>query len=140
MLFHRSGNESKPQVKTIESFETVTLRLSGMRGSTVYRIQCEGEESVIGQYTVRYAEGSDTLVPEYEKRVPTEEVLETFARCGVAKWDGFNGKHPRGVLDGLMFRFEAVVNGGITLNANGSQNFPKGFREFRDYLYGVLRG
>ena len=56
----------------------------------------------------------------------------------IRKWDGFHGKHPRGVLDGDMFSFEAVINDGETIHADGSANFPKRFREFCRAVYQLL--
>ena len=55
-------------------------------------------------------------------------------------WDSFHGKHPKGVLDGTMFRFEATVNSGRIIKADGSQNFPSGYRDFESGLYKILQG
>ena len=38
-----------------------------------------------------------------------------------------------------MFSLKAEING-ERIYASGSQNFPKGFREFRDGLYNILNG
>ena len=37
-----------------------------------------------------------------------------------------------------MFSFTATVNGGRRLNADGSNNFPKHYRDFTDVLYRML--
>ncbi|MBO4411374.1 MAG: hypothetical protein J5794_04230 [Lachnospiraceae bacterium] len=42
------------------------------------------------------------------------------------------------MLDGIMFRLEAFVNGGRRIFADGSQNFPKHYRELTDWLYQTL--
>ena len=54
-------------------------------------------------------------------------------------WDGFRGEHPKGVLDGTMFRMEATVNGGRRIRADGSQNFPKGYRELDAGIDEILK-
>ena len=33
-------------------------------------------------------------------------------------------------MDGIMFDFTATVNGGQTIHADGSANYPKGYNEF----------
>ena len=50
--------------------------------------------------------------------------------CSVIRWDGFHGEHPKNVKDGIMFDFTATVNGGQTIYADGSANYPKGYNEF----------
>lgn len=45
----------------------------------------------------------------------------------VAKWDGFAGKNPPGVLDGESGSFDAVLSDGSKINAYGSNNFPSHF-------------
>ena len=50
--------------------------------------------------------------------------------CDVPHWNGFHGAHPKNVQDGIMFSFEASVNGGQVVSADGSANFPKGYHEF----------
>jgi len=53
-------------------------------------------------------------------------------------WNGFEGKHPFGVKDGEMLSFRAVVNDGKIIKANGSENFPKNFNEFRKEINRIL--
>ena len=66
-------------------------------------------------------------------------MLELLNQFPVMKWNGFHGKHPRGVLDGEMFSFQATVNDGVTIRAEGSANFPKGFQEFRRAVHLLLQ-
>ena len=54
------------------------------------------------------------------------------------KWNGFHGKHPRNVRDGEMFTFAAVVNEGEKISADGSENFPKNYRELKERLHVLL--
>ena len=121
------------------SFGTLTLSISGMRASVEYEMINKGSEAEVSYY-IRYLaeEGTERRL---EKRAycSVEAALELLGDCGVPSWNGFHGKHPRGVLDGEMFRLEAVIDG-ERVCADGSQNFPKGFRELREGLYRILNG
>ena len=59
-----------------------------------------------------------------------QTMIELMNTCGILSWDGFHGKHPKNVSDGIMFDFTANVSGGQTIHADGSANFPKGYHEF----------
>ncbi|MBQ6552186.1 MAG: hypothetical protein IJL83_00995 [Clostridia bacterium] len=124
--------------KKAASFETLTLSISGMRAQVEYEIKNLGAEAEISMYTCRYC-APDGMERRLEKRVTCsiEEALDMLNDCGVPSWNGFSGKHPRGVLDGEMFRLEAVMDG-ERVHADGSQNFPNGFSELRGWLYKTL--
>ena len=124
----------------IKSFETVTLHTSGMRHVTDYEIVMNGDEAEVSQYAVGYRDGEK--VRQLEKRAvcDRETVLQLLNGCCVLSWNGFHGRHPRGVRDGTMFTFRATVNGGEKISADGSQNFPKHFRDFTKGLYEILNG
>ena len=130
--------KKKPVAKA-ESFGKLTLSISGMRVTEEYEIINKDDCAEFSHY-VHYC-ASEGMERRLEKRAerPVEEALELLNACGVSGWDGFCGKHPRGVLDGEMFTLEAVINGG-RVYASGSQNFPRGVREFRGALYGILNG
>ena len=118
--------------KTIISYESIYMRISGMRLTQEYEILHKDSGSEISDYWMRCA-SSGGMERELQRRVfcSDSQMLELLNQCDILKWDGFHGKHPRGVLDGEMFSFEATVNGGETIRADGSANFPKNFREFR---------
>ena len=124
--------------RTVTSFQTLTLTLSGMRGAEEYEIICRGAESEISRYTRIYSGGSDER--RLEKRVtqPTSDLLTLFNDCGMMGWNGFHGRNPKGVLDGWMFRFTAEVNDGEVIRADGSNNFPRHFHEFRTAVSEML--
>lgn len=130
----------KPK-KKLASIGVITLRESGMRFCHEYEITCEGGEAVVVLYGIRFGSGGekDSRVPEARARCSAEEMIALLDRCGFMEWDGFNGPHPRGVLDGIMFSLEAEVNGGDTVRASGSQNFPRHYRDFRDEISRMLR-
>ena len=125
--------------KRIQSFETVTLRESGMRAVTDYEVVCRGEESEVSEYSVGFKEGKDVKALRERAVCKTEEFLNILNSCRIMSWDGFFGKHPRNVRDGTMFTFKALVNGGEEVTAHGSQNFPRHYHEFTDALDGILR-
>ena len=125
----------------IESFEIVTLRLSGIRFTVEYEIVMKGKEAEITEYEIRYGKDKDK-----DKRVPVrktvcsaDKVLKLLNDCELANWDGFVGNHPKNVKDGIMFSLNATVNGSRKISAHGSENFPKHFRELRDGLNNLLK-
>ena len=81
---------------------------------------------------------SDELVLESSVPCDAQTMIELMNTCGILRWNGFHGKHPKNVSDGIMFRFEATVNGGQGIFADGSENFPKGYREFVRALDSML--
>ena len=122
----------------IRFFETINLRISGMRVTQEYEILCRGGETEILLYQIFYANGKDERRLEKSAVVKTEEMLETLNSCGFSGWNGFKGEHPKNVSDGDMFRLEAVINDGEKIYAEGSANFPKGYREFVKKLNKLL--
>ena len=123
----------------IDSFEIVTLHLSGMRFTTEYEIVMKDGQAEVSEYTILYGNQEDRRRLDRRVLCGIETALKLLNDCKVLSWDGFSGPHPRGVLDGIMFRFSAVVNGGKNISAQGSQNFPRHFHDFRDGLYQILR-
>ena len=121
-----------------ESFEIITLHESGMRFTSEYEIVNKDGKAEVTQYQIRYSEGKDERVVDKQAVCETDEMLKLLNDCGITSWDGFHGKHPRGVKDGIMFRFKATVNGNTEIYADGSQNFPKHYRDFTDGLYKIL--
>lgn len=122
----------------IRSFETINLRISGMRVTQEYEILCRGGETEILLYQIFYANGKDERRLEKSAVVKTEEMLETLNSCGFSGWNGFKGEHPKNVSDGDMFRLEAVINDSEKIYAEGSANFPKGYSEFVKKLNKLL--
>ena len=122
----------------IASFEIVTLHESGMRFVTEYEMICKDGAVEVTEYGTKYEDGERVRYPVSSASRSCEEVLKLLNDCNIGAWDGFHGKHPRGVLDGIMFSFRAVVNDGKEIKADGSENFPRHYRDFRDALYGIL--
>lgn len=122
----------------IESFEIVTLHESGMRYTCEYEIVKKDGKAEISLYGIKYSREEDRRA--LEKRVLCDEktVLDVLNKCGVLSWDGFNGPHPKNVLDGKMFNLKAAVNGDKQIYATGSQNFPRHYRDLTDWLYEIL--
>ena len=114
----------------IVSVEAVTLTLRGMRGGTVYKFETETDPPKLCRYRERYSAEENYLELEKDILCTSEEMIVLMNTCGISRWDGFHGKHPKNVSDGIMFRLDAAVNGGQTITADGSANFPKGYHEF----------
>ena len=132
MFFNRNGGANT--FNEITDFESINLRFSGMRITEEYEILNKGENSEISHYYIKYTQGGEER--ELQKRAvcETKEVVDILNECSAGKWNGFQGKHPRGVMDGRMFTLEAKVNGGQKLYADGSENFPKNFNTFERFL------
>ena len=125
-------------MKKIESFEKIKLRESGMRGSQEHEIVMKGAAAEVTRYLFRYSRAGEERITDKRAEVSEEAVLKLLNSCGVLSWNGFHGAHPRGVRDGIMFSLNATVNGGVTLRAEGSENFPKRYRDFTDGLNDLL--
>ena len=124
--------------KRITSFEVVTLHLSGMRFVVDYEFVMKDGMAEVSEYGIRFSQDEDRRVLKRRALCAEEEALKLFNDCNLLSWDGFSGKHPKGVLDGTMFRLDAVVNDGRKIHADGSQNFPRHFRELTDWIYNFL--
>lgn len=121
------------------SFEKVFWRISGMRSMREYEILKKDEYAEVSEYEMHYIRGGgDDRLLLRRVLCPEKEMLEILNMCGIIKWDGFHGKHPRGVKDGEMFSLAAVLNDEKSIKADGSENFPKGFREFRTAINNLL--
>ena len=126
--------------KCIEKFEKLTLRQSGMRFTSEHELIMSGNGVEVSQYEIRYTKNGDERILIKRSQIGKEPALKLLNECKVMSWDGFSGAHPRWVKDGIMFSLTAVVNDGKVIRAEGSQNFPKRYREFTDRLNGLLNG
>ena len=135
MFFNKGNGGEKPAaINEITEFESLNLRISGMRGSEEYEIISSGEKSEISYYQIKYINGNDERELRKSAVCNTSEVIDILNVCKAGKWNGFHGKHPKGVLDGRMFTLSASVNGGVKLSAEGSENFPKNYNTFESWL------
>ena len=124
--------------KTVTSIEAMTLTLQGMRGASVYEIAEVDEKTELRRFRKVYSNGTDTLELEASAVCDVTDFIELMNTCGVICWDGFHGKHPKNVKDGIMFDFRATVNDGQEIHADGSENFPKGYHDFVRELNKIL--
>ena len=122
----------------ISSFERLTLKIMTMRGSYEYEVTACGESARAVHYVYRYIDGKEVKTPEREALVSAEAVTALFNSCGLERFDGCRGKHPKGVKDGVMFTLEATVNDNKTIRAEGSESFPRGYQELVSGLEGIL--
>lgn len=128
------------KIKKVESFERVTLRESGMRYTIEYEMVPKDGQAELTLYAIRFGDQEDRRVPEQTAVIPVQEALDLMNTCRLMSWDGFQGRHPRGVLDGIMFSMKAVVNDNRSISASGSENFPKQYRIFTDGMRRILSG
>jgi hypothetical protein len=122
----------------IGSFDIITLRETGMRGSKEYEIVMKDGKAEVSFYRIKYTQGKDCRVLDRRAVCSVETVIGLLNDCNILSWNGFVGKHPKGVLDGIMFTFEAIVDQGEKIYAHGSENFPKHYRDLRNGLYEIL--
>ena len=125
-------------VKRVESFSVISWRISGMRSIREYEIIDKGDIAEVYEYERYYREGKDERQLLRSGTCEKERMLRLLNECNILKWNGFHGKHPRGVKDGEMFSLEATVNEGEQITASGSENFPKYFGEFRRAIGEIL--
>ena len=130
--------EHRKKKQLIDSFEMVTLSTRGMRCADDYEIVKKDKTAEVSQYRISYREGKDERILMRRAAVGENDILQMLNNCSILSWDGFHGKHPRGVKDGIMFSFSATVNDGKTIKADGSQNFPKHYRDFTQALHDIL--
>ena len=122
----------------IKSFETVTLHTIGMRHVTDYEIVMNGDEAEVSQYAVGYRDGEKARQLEKRAVCSAEYALKLMNKCRLLSWDGYHGKHPKGIKDGTNFILKATVNEGKEIYATGSQRFPRHYGDFRDGLREIL--
>ena len=131
-MFGRRKNFSE----AVETIENMKLTLRGMRGSHVYIF--DGAQSELQRYAEKYSGEETILVLEASALYNEQKMIDLMNTCSVISWDGFHGKHPKNVQDGIMFDFSATVNSGRAIVADGSACFPKGYGEFVKTLDEIL--
>ena len=81
--------------KNITSYESVFMRISGMRLTQEYEILHKDSGSEISDYWMRCA-SSGGMERDLQRRAfcPDSQMLELLNQCDIMKWDGFHGKFP----------------------------------------------
>ena len=124
--------------KKIISFTEIKLRISGMQVGEVYEVICRDGKAEISSYWLSYENGTEQYNLNKRAAAPESDVVDILNKFKILKWDGFYGKNPPYLLDGTMFDFTALVNGGRKISASGSNNFPKHYRDFIEALNALL--
>lgn len=126
--------------KQVGTFDKVTIRESGMRVTEEYEIVNNGDICEISLYQLIPVSGTyeDKRTLMQSAEYDTQKLITLMNNCGFASWNGFEGKHPKNVSDGIMFRLEAEINDGEKIKAHGSENFPKGYKEFMREIRTIL--
>ena len=101
-LFNRifEGNKSSGK---IVSFDTVTLRESGMRYVIEYEILMKADHAEVSRYGIRFARNEDQRILEKRAVCSTDTVLELLNKCNFPK-------HYRDFRDGLNALSEVKNN------------------------------
>lgn len=120
----------------ITSFKLITLTLKGMRCIDEYELVCDGEDTEVAYYTKFYTRDGRELNRSAVE--PTENIIKLLNDCKMLSWNGFHGANPRGVRDGWMFELEAELNDGVIIRAEGSNNYPRHYREVMDVVNYIL--
>jgi len=121
----------------VESFEKLTITNSTMCGIYEYEAVNTDRNVDVAYYSVYYKDGKSRRLLE-KASCDSKTFMEILDKCGILGWNGFHGKRPEGVLDGVTFQAEAVVNG-RSIFADGSENFPAGYHELMNEIYDMLR-
>lgn len=121
---------NKNRKNGIVSMQELTLRTGNMRVTYLYKTAREDTGLKLERYREVFVDGEVRLELENSVSCTNSELIELMNNCNVLKWNGFHGKHPKNVSDGTMFTFVSTVNDGQIIRADGSENFPKGYKEF----------
>ncbi|MGN1350456.1 MAG: hypothetical protein ACI4VM_05620 [Anaerovoracaceae bacterium] len=97
----------------------------GIRLERVQRNISLGDQEV----PVREIEGGPELL---------SEIQSLFAEAGITSWDGFAGACPPGVMDGSSFSFTCTLTDGRTIQASGTNNYPKNYYQVRKAISDML--
>lgn len=131
------GKEKKTKIDKIESFEKVTLKISGMRHTSEYEAVMSDGMAELSEYSEVYSNSKDARKLERRAVFAPEIFVSLMNDCRFASWDGFSGVNSR-VLDGYMFTLTATVNGGGRIYAHGSNKSPNGYSEFVEGMNRLL--
>ncbi|MBR6204454.1 MAG: hypothetical protein IKQ60_05305 [Candidatus Methanomethylophilaceae archaeon] len=135
MLFFKKKKKEKAK-EAVVSFSRITIEFSGM--SHFYEVEAVSTDS--GTEVSRYGRhwGDDARYLEGKGVCDTDEFIALLNECDLIGWDGFNGEHPPGLLDGSMFRLEAIVNGDRRISAGGSGIIPGGISRLGDEFHRII--
>ncbi len=122
----------------ISSFSFITLRVSGMRFTYEDEILMKDDMAELTRYRIVFGQGKDNREAESKVLCDKERIIKLLNDCRILSWNGFSGKHPKNVSDGIMFNLHAIIND-KKISASGSENFPKHYREFTNGLNEILR-
>ncbi len=138
------GNNTGDDNMKTTSFESIIIDITGTEAAThEYEVLRTDGGVRISYYYGPWNYSDDEPKENYlEMRAEGgselyEQVLGLVNDCSVKKWDGFS-KSASGVLDGEMFSMSGTIDG-ENISAHGSNAFPKGFREFTDALWDIMK-
>ncbi len=126
------GDKAVPNESGIIEFR---YRFRGSIGGNSYKYEIKN-----GKLGMDFMEKSD--YGELSGEIPegfTEELEKLCGACRVERWNGFDKTDTR-VLDGSGFSLWIKYADGKTVDADGSNSFPAGYRDFKEKLDGLFSG
>lgn len=124
-------------------FERLSLRINWCAAEDKeYELKYEGGKLICSEYFGRwqtdeerenYLENRLTLGEDKYK-----EICSSLGKWGVREWYGRSWSNPE-VLDGESFRF-SITEGGRRYEADGTNAWPKGYREFSSMVTELFKG
>ena len=135
------GEVEKDAIDSFVHFADTMERIQGgpkYKSNIFSKVKMPNYEAEVSQYAVGYRDGEK--VRQLEKRAvcSAEYALKLMNKCRLLSWDGYHGKHSKGIKDGTNFILKATVNEGKEIYATGSQRFPRHYGDFRDGLREML--
>lgn len=124
-LFGCSGTKKNSAVEFLE------YRVSGYNPG--YDIKIENGKLIFDNFD----EGEKTKRKADEKTI--SELLSLLERLDIYSWDGYK-EYDEDVLDGMGFSLYVRLADGKSINASGSNKFPKNFREFDEAIRAIAEG
>ena len=137
-IFLNNLKQSIKKDEPISSFSFITLRVSGMRFTYEDEILMKDDMAELTRYRIVFGQGKDNREAESKVLCDKERIIKLLNDCRIFSWNGFSGKHPKNVSDGIMFNLHAIIND-KKVSASGSENFPKHYLEFTNGLNEILR-
>ena len=117
------------------SITKFSFRHNGMRRDHIYTY---GAEKTPNGTLLTLSLWAGSKVTETVIKEPLlEELTELAAKYNLKKWDGFDRTNHE-VMDGSGFQLSATYSDGTVIEAEGSNSFPNGYRDFKDSLHEIF--
>lgn len=129
MCLKRKKKVKEAEKSDVTAVENLLLKVMYMRGTFEYEIICDDGEATVSKFRIVYENGEGRRKLRGSANLQVEDVCTKLNEFEISKWNGFFGKHPKNVSDGVMFDLTATLNGDKKLHAEGSENFPPHYHD-----------